>query len=365
MVIQSLQVTNFRNYESAQIDFGRNTNIIYGDNAQGKTNLLEAVYLFSHGRSHRAKTDGELLRFGTDYFRLNIDFSDSTRQYKAMIHYTGNGKKQIKMNNIPVVKLSKLINYLNVVMFSPEDLELVKGAPAMRRRFLDEAISQLYPGYLQNLITYHRGLVQKNSLLKTLRLTGTHQDAQLSIWNEQLAESGAAVMAARQEFIAQLARFSEEVHRQISNEVFLLSYAPNLDCNVSDFRQSFYDKLEQSQSREIDAGASQYGIQRDDLRLFVNGRDTKIYGSQGQQRTAVLSLKIAETEYIHCVRDEYPVLLLDDIMSELDLNRRMFLAEKIKNKQVLITCTDSDIPVSTENTRLFYVKNGTVIQKEA
>ena len=144
----------------------------------------------------------------------------------------------------------------------------------------------------------------------------------------------------------------------------MLSYAPNLDCNTADIRESFFQKLEQCQTREIEAGASQYGIQRDDLRLFINGNDTKTYGSQGQQRTAVLSLKIAETEYIRQVRDEYPILLLDDIMSELDLNRRLFLAEKIKDKQVLLTCTDSDIPVSTDNTRLFYVKNGIVMRKE-
>ncbi len=364
MHIQSLQVTNFRNYETAQVDFCRNTNIIYGDNAQGKTNLLEAVYLFSHGRSHRAKTDMEMLRFGADYFRLNIEFADSNREYRATIHYTSSGKKQIKVNNVPVAKLSKLINYLNVVMFSPGDLELVKGSPSIRRRFLDEAISQLYPAYLQSLIAYHRALTQKNSLLKSLRLSGIHQDAQLSIWNEQLAEAGAAIMHSRQDFIVQLAVFAAEIHRQISGEELMLSYAPNLDCNTADIRESFFQKLEQCQTREIEAGASQYGIQRDDLRLFINGNDTKTYGSQGQQRTAVLSLKIAETEYIRQVRDEYPILLLDDIMSELDLNRRLFLAEKIKDKQVLLTCTDSDIPVSTDNTRLFYVKNGIVMRKE-
>lgn len=362
MYIETLQVTNFRNYEACGIQFGRNTNIIYGDNAQGKTNLLEAVYLFSHGRSHRAKTDAEMLRFGADYFRLNIGFADANRDYKAMIHYAANGKKQIKINNVAITKLSKLVNYLNVVMFSPEDLDLVKGSPAVRRRFLDEAISQLYPGYLQNLIAYHRALVQKNSLLKALRLSGVHQDAQLSIWNEQLAQTGAAIMQARQEFIVELGIFAEDIHRQISGEKLALVYAPNLDAGG--MPEKFLQKLEQNQAREIDAGSAQYGIQRDDLRMLINDNDTKTYGSQGQQRTVVLSLKIAETEYIRQVRDEYPVLLLDDIMSELDLNRRLFLAEKIKDKQVLLTCTDSDIPVSTENTRLFYVKNGTITAKE-
>ena len=364
MVIESLQVTNFRNYASAQISFGSRTNIIYGDNAQGKTNLLEAVYLFSHGRSHRAKSDSETLRFGADYFRLNICFADSVRDYQAMIHYASNGKKQIKINNVPITKLSRLVNYLNVVMFSPGDLELVKGAPAVRRRFLDEAISQLYPGYLQSLIEYHRALAQKNSLLKALRLSGVHQDSQLSIWNQQLAESGAAVMEARQTFTAELAGFAADIHLQISGESLGLSYTPNIDGGANPL-ESFYQKLEQNQAREIDAGVSQYGVQRDDLGLTINGNDTKTYGSQGQQLTAVLSLKIAETEYIRQVRGEYPVLLLDDIMSELDLNRRLFLAEKIRDKQVLLTCTDSDIPVSTENTRLFYVKDGTVTQKEA
>lgn len=363
MHIQSLEVTNFRNYEQASVQFEKNTNIIFGDNAQGKTNLLEAVYLFSHGKSYRAKSDAELLQFGKDYYRLEIRFADSAREYKATMHYGANGKKQIHVNNVPVNRLSKLLQYLQVVMFSPGDLELVKGAPAVRRRFLDAAISQLSPGYLQDLMTYHQALAQKNSLLKALRLSGCRQDAQLSIWNEQLAKSGAAIMQTRGEFVEKLAVFAADIQKQISSETLALSYTPNLDNMAANLAESLFSKLEQSQLREIDAGAAQYGIQRDDLRICIDDKETKIYGSQGQQRTAVLSLKIAETEYIRHVRDEYPVLLLDDIMSELDLNRRLFLAEKIRDKQVLLTCTDSDLPVGTENTKLFYIQNGTITEK--
>ena len=363
MFIKSLSVANFRNYDIEFITFSPNTNIIYGNNAQGKTNLLEAVYLFSHGRSHRAKSDTEMIRFGKPFMKLSLEFSDSVRDYNAAMRLSSNGKKQIQINNVPITKLSMLMNYLNVVMFSPEDLELVKGSPSVRRRFMDEAVSQLYPNYLSHLISYHKALAQKNSLLKALRLTGAHADASLSVWNEQLAGHAAVIMRFRQEFLAAMDGLAAPVHAQISRENLKLLYTPNLDCGIIEeegFAAAIYEKLEQRQAREIDAGSAQYGPQRDDFRLLINENDAKTYGSQGQQRTAVLSLKIAETEYIRHVKEEYPVLLLDDIMSELDVNRRMFLAEKIKNKQVLLTCTDSDLPAGTENASLFYVEGGKI-----
>ena len=358
MKVKSLSVTNFRNYEKESIVFCDDTNVIYGNNAQGKTNILEGIYLFSHGRSHRAKSDTELIKFGSDFARLQIEFCDSGRDYRAIMQLLPNGKKTVRINNVPITKLSMLMRYLNVVMFSPEDLEIIKGAPQLRRRFLDEAISQLYPVYLKKLISYHKNLAQKNSLLKKLKFSGKTDDDMLSVWNEQIAEDGSRIMEYRSKFVAEISEFAREIHKNISGENLEIHYTPSIECDIIN-KENFLAKLTDSMMREIENGSSLYGIQRDDLRLFINGREIKTYASQGQQRTAVLSLKMAQMENINDVRGEYPVLLLDDIMSELDISRRKFLTEKIRGKQVIITCTDmEDAP--PDGTEFFYVESGKI-----
>ena len=311
MYISSLSLANFRNYTSEKIEFSPYTNVIYGDNAQGKTNILEAVYIFSQGRSHRAKSDKELIKFGEDFSRLSLDFHDSERDYTAAMQLMKNGRKNIKINHVQITKLSKLMNYLNVVMFSPEDLELVKGSPSARRKFIDSSVSQLYTRYLTSLIDYHKALGQKNSLGEKLQI----------------------------------------------------SYMPGMRASGDD-KNSIYEYLEKNQRREIDLASAQVGVQRDDLHITINGSEAKIYGSQGQQRTSALSMKIAQADYIHHIKSEYPILLLDDIMSELDINRRMYLSQKIRDKQVLITSTDTDLIESTDNTKLFKIKNGSVVREE-
>lgn len=359
MKVKSLSVSNFRNYDKEAVAFCEDTNVIYGNNAQGKTNLLEAVYLFSHGKSHRTKSDTELIKFGADFARLDIEFSDKDRDYRAVMQLLANGRKSVKINNVPITKLSMLMRYLNVVMFSPEDLEIVKGAPQLRRRFLDEAISQLYPVYLKTLISYHKNLAQKNSLLKKLRMTGKTDDTMLSVWNEQIAEDGSSIMEYRSKFIEELTRFVQKIHYNISGENLDLVYTPSIECDIIN-KEVFLHRLEAVREREIENGSSLYGIQRDDLRFFINEKEVRTYASQGQQRTVVLSMKLAQMENINYVRGEYPVLLLDDIMSELDISRRRYLTEKIKGKQVILTCTDADTAEKTGSTRIFKVQDGTV-----
>lgn len=360
MIVKSLSVANFRNYKQEKINFSENTNVIYGNNAQGKTNLLEAVYLFSHGKSHRAKSDSELVGFGQDFARLTLEFADKDREYRAAFYLEANGKKRVKINNVPITKLSMLMRYLNVVMFSPEDLDIIKGAPQVRRKFLDEAISQLYPVYLKTLISYHKNLAQKNNLLKKLRLQGKTEDDMLSVWNEQIAEDGSRIMETRRDFVDAISRFAAEIHKNISGEKLDLYYAPSVECDEIN-KENFLAKLNQGMAREIENGSSLYGIQRDDLRIYINDREAKIYASQGQQRTAVLSLKMAQMEHINETREEYPVLLLDDIMSELDISRRQFLTEKIKGKQVIITCTDAE-DETPDGTEFFRVEAGKIIK---
>ncbi len=363
MKVKSLRVKGFRNYEAEEIAFSPATNIIFGRNAQGKTNLLEAIYLFSHGRSHRAKYDTELIRFGNESARLMLEFSDKDRDFRAEMQLNKNGKKSIKINNVPITKLSMLMRYLNVVMFSPEDLDIVKGAPQVRRRFLDEAISQIYPTYLKILISYHKNLAQKNNLLKKMRKTGKTDDAMLDVWNEQISADGAKIMEYRKSYVEKLRDYAEVIHKEISGEIFNLDYTPSIECDIID-RDSFFEKLCSSKSREIEVGTSLYGIQRDDLQLTIGGKVARTYASQGQQRTGVLSMKMAQMETINELREEYPVLLLDDIMSELDSKRRQYLAERIVDKQVILTCTDTDFGKVGGETELFEIKEGRIIKQE-
>ena len=360
MYIKKLKLSGFRNYRGAELEFSPLTNVIYGNNAQGKTNILEAVYLFAQGRSHRAKTDKELIRFGDEAARLKIDFEDSSRSYSGQMQILKNGRKSVLINHVHIMKLSKLMNYLNVVMFSPEDLNLVKGSPNARRRFIDSSISQLYPSYLANLMEYNKTLNQKNSLLKMLRKNGANSDPTLSVWNEQLAQNGAKIMKARIGFMEEINGAAQKIQSEISGEKLYIKYLPSIKSEDIT-PEAIADYLKERERRELEFGSSLYGVQRDDIEIFVNDCEAKLFGSQGQQRTAALSMKIAQAEYIKEIKGEYPVLLLDDIMSELDINRRMYLAERIRDKQVLITSTDTDLINKDTDTRLFHIENGAVI----
>ncbi len=363
MYISSLSLSNFRNYSSEKIEFSPYTNVIYGDNAQGKTNILEAVYIFSQGRSHRAKSDKELIKFGEDFAKLSLEFHDSERDYKAKVQLAKNGKKNIKINHVQITKLSMLMNYLNLVMFSPEDLDLVKGSPSARRRFIDSSVSQLYPRYLTSLIDYHKALAQKNSLLKVLKSKGAKSDVMLSVWNEQLAVEASKIMQYRIDFAKLINDFASKIQAEISDERLRINYSPGIKTDDIE-KSAIFRYLEHNQRREIDFASAQVGVQRDDLHISINGKEARVYASQGQQRTAALSMKIAQADYIHSIKNEYPVLLLDDIMSELDINRRMYLSEKITGRQVLITSTDTDLIESTGKTQLLHIKNGAVVRED-
>lgn len=358
MKISRLIMKNFRSYGSSEVEFGGGTNVIYGDNAQGKTNILEAVYLFCQGRSHRARADSELISFGESFARLQMEFSDSQREYRAFMQIDRSGRKLIKINNVPIKKLSRLMSYFNVVLFSPEDLELVKGSPGTRRRFIDSSMSQLYPAYLTSLMTYHKALAQKNSLLKELKRRGARSDDTLSVWNDALAEEGAKLMRYRADFVARINALAKATADEISGEKTELCYCSGI--NISEpAKEAYFEYLESHAQREIELGAGHFGIQRDDISVLLNGKDARLFASQGQQRTLALSMRIAEADFINSVRDEYPVLLLDDIMSELDSGRRRYLWERIRDKQVLITCTDKEA-VQSSGTSVFHVSGGSV-----
>ncbi len=364
MEVKKVTLKNFRSYSEETIEFSPRTNLIYGDNAVGKTNLLEAVHLAATGRSHRAKFVSQMVHFGSEYARVSVEFSDKHRNYNIVIGLLPPDKKSVKINDVPINKLSVLVNYLNVVMFSPEDLGLVKGSPKMRRQFMDTSISSLSPRYLSELVSYHKALAQKNNLLRKAKFGDKKAADNIDVWNIQLASSGVRIMKERRAFLEGISEFSKLTHLEIAKGELEIVYSPSIEAQILDEPNpelAFLKKLEQVKSREIENGSALYGIGRDEIKFFINGAEAKLFASQGQQRTIVLCMKLALTEYIKSRRDEYPVLLFDDIMSELDQKHRKYLTDKIRDKQVLLTCTDRQ---QTSAARIIKVSGGRTIREE-
>lgn len=356
MYIKSLSLQNFRSYEMQNLSFDVGTNIFCGDNAQGKTNLLEALYLFSMGKSFRTTQDADLIRFGADYTKASLVFCDRLREHNLEIIILPSKKKQIKINGVTITRLSELVGKLNVVLFYPEELGLVKEGPYIRRRFMDVALSQLRPAYYHALGRYHRTLEQRNKLIKRIRMTGNDSLREtVFAWNEKLADYGMELMQYRTEFMEKLDRLAQKNHFEASGEKLQIVYRPRFTE-----RAAFIEKLEESFDREIEQGCTLYGPHREDFEIYINDKEAKVFGSQGQQRSAVLSLKLAQADLLFEEYGEYPVLLLDDIMSELDQTRRAYLAGKIPDKQVFITCTDLEGLVAKG--RVFNVSKGQATQ---
>ena len=357
MFVKELKLEGFRNYESEIFTFSPGTNIIYGNNAQGKTNALEAVYLFSIGKSFRTQQDREMIRFHEEQTKISVLFENSMRENEIELVLRRDRKKQIKINGVPIQKMGELIGLFTVVLFSPDELNLTKGSPHARRRFLDIAVSQMRPKYYHILRRYNKILEQRNNLIKKLRFT---QDESLketiAVWNEKLADYGMTIITYRKKFVESLQAFSKKIHYEISGENFEIRYKTAFDN-----KEQFLQKLNDSLYKEIEQGFTLYGPHRDDLDIETDGKDIKTYGSQGQHRSAVLALKLAQADMIFEDTGEYPVLLLDDIMSELDSERRAYLAAKIKNKQVIITCTDIDDLPENEMSKSIRIESGQIV----
>lgn len=357
MRIEHLSLKNFRNYTAEEFSFIPQTNILYGENAQGKTNALEALYLFSIGKSFRTPQDRELIRFGEDAARAELVFSDAKRRQKIEIILRCDRKKQIKINGVVIHKLSELVGRLNVVLFCPEELGLVKEGPNVRRRFVDIALSQLRPNYYHLLGLYHKVLEQRNSLIRKIKYENASALSDtMPVWNEKLAAYGVQVCTYRREFLKSLEEYAKKVHREISGEDLGMEYRTRVGT-----KEEFLEKLNSNFARELEQGYTLYGPHRDDLFLTVGGRDAKSFASQGQQRTIVLSLKLAQADFLFEETGEYPVLLLDDIMSELDAGRRAYLAKKIVDKQVVLTCTDIEEQLCGGETKTIQIHSGKIL----
>ncbi|MNI10789.1 DNA replication and repair protein RecF [compost metagenome] len=368
MFLTKLRLSHYRNYDQFELTTNSNVNIFVGPNAQGKTNLLESIYVLALTKSHRTHQDKELISWNESNTYLHAEINKKYGACKLDLAISAKGKKA-KINGLEQRKLSNFIGALNVVMFAPEDLEIVKGTPGVRRRFLDMEIGQVHPAYLYDLSQYQKILLQRNNFLKQHSSTISSNEAMMSIWNEQLAQFGVKIMKKRQSFIKKLQKWAETIHQGITNETesLRIQYAPSYEIHdIEDesvlFGQ-FMIKLSQVKDQEIRRGVTLVGPHRDDLLFYINEKEVQTFGSQGQQRTTALSLKLAEIELIHEEVGEYPLLLLDDVLSELDEHRQTQLIRTFQRKvQTFITTTglESVHLDQLDDAAVFHVLQGNV-----
>lgn len=356
MYIKNIKLQNFRNYIKQEITLEKGINLFYGNNAQGKTNVIESIFLCSIGKSFRAKKDKELINFEKNnlFLEINYEKKDRTGKIKYLIQ---NDNKEIFVNDIKLKKLSELLGNINIVLFSPEDINIIKDGPDKRRRFLNILISQLRPNYVYVYNLYQKTLEQKNTYLKKITIDRKDDDL-LNIYDEKLAEYAEVINKYRNEFINKLKEKIENIHKNVTEEKETLRIKYISDCYE---KEKYLLALKSNREKDIERGFTSCGVHRDDIYFFINGKKVDVFGSQGQQRTTILTLKLAELEVIKDEIGESPVLLLDDFMSELDNNRKMNFLKNIKNTQIIITCTD-EINIENININKFIVNNGQVLR---
>lgn len=354
MYLTKIELQNFRNYEKQKIELNKNINIIYGDNAQGKTNILEAIFLCSFGKSFRTNKEKELIQFEKEGTCVEIKYQKKDRDGKVKVEISN--KKQVIVNGIKIKKLSEILGNINLVIFTPDDINILKNGPANRRRFLDMMIGQLRPNYVYQLNMYMKTLEQRNNYLRQIKEENKPQEM-LEIWDEKLAEYGEKIYQYRIEFIEKIIKKINNIHDKITDQREELEIQYMSDC-VN--KKAYLELLKQRRKLDIIKGYTTKGVHRDDFIVFINKKEVNIYGSQGQNRTVILSLKLAELNVVYDELGEYPILLLDDFMSELDKTRRKNFLKNIENTQVIITGTEKlEIPNLDYN--LYHIKKGEVV----
>jgi DNA replication and repair protein RecF len=345
MYIEHLVLKDYRNYDSLKIEFENKVNVILGENAQGKTNVMESLYVLAMAKSHRTSNDKDLIRWDQEYAKIEGRLQKTYGSIPMQLVISKKGKKA-KVNHIEQQKLSQYVGNMNVVMFAPEDLNLVKGSPQIRRRFIDMEIGQVSPIYLHDMSQYQKILQQRNHYLKMMQIQKKSDEAMLEILTDQFIQVAAKIVLKRFEFIHLLEKWAKPIHTGISRglETLKIEYKPSVDVSeeqeLSKMVERFESKFADVRKREVDRGVTLFGPHRDDLLFYVNDRDVQTFGSQGQQRTTALSIKLAEIELIHSEIKEYPILLLDDVLSELDDYRQSHLLNTIQGKvQTFVTTT--------------------------
>ena len=343
MYIESLELKNYRNYQNLQLDFDKGTNIFYGDNAQGKTNILESVYLCGTTKSHRGSKDKEIIRFGEEESHIRMMIRKDELSYKIDMHLRKNKAKGVAINGLPIKKARELFGIVNLVFFSPEDLNIIKNGPGERRRFMDLELCQLDQIYLTDLAGYNHIVNQRNRLLKDLYMNPSLRET-LDIWDMQMLQYGTKIIKKRKDFVCDLNQVIQDIHHNLTGGIEHLEvvYEPSTEA------EDFENVLKKNRERDIRMKMTSAGPHRDDLSFVVNGIDIRKYGSQGQQRTAALSLKLSEIYLVKEKIKDTPILLLDDVLSELDNNRQTYLLDCIHDIQTLITCTGLDDFVSNQ-----------------
>lgn len=363
MKVNSVELNNFRNISALRLEANEGVNVIYGENAQGKTNILEGIWLFTGCKSFRGAKDSDLIRFGEDFSKINLSFSDNTREKKTDI-IIGNKKKSISLNDVPLKSSAELIGSFYAVIFSPSHLSLIKDGPSERRRFIDTALCQLKPSYAESLARFRHTLQQRNALLKDIYLNSQLYDL-LDTLDIQLAEYSARVIGERLKYIDILSRYSGEIYSGISEnrEKISVKYSrTDIDKEISlgDLREIELQNLKNARKEDVINKITTVGPHRDDLEILINNVSARSFGSQGQQRSCALALKLGESEIIKSVTGETPVALLDDVMSELDEKRQDYVLNHINDRQVFLTCCDPSQVLRLCGGKSFLIKGGEV-----
>ncbi len=357
MIIRSIELNNFRNYESLNIEFDNNINILYGDNAQGKTNLLEACYYTAISRSYKGSKDKDIVKFDKDFANIKSIIEKNDREYEINIQIKKSKKKIITIDKVNIRKSSELLGLLNVILFSPEDLNIIKNGPSERRRFIDSELCQIDSIYLSDISNYNKLLNNRNKLLKDISIDKSLKDT-LDVWDMQLIKYGKKIIKRRREFIDELKLYVKDKHLAITGgkEELIINYEPNIDDIF------FEDELIKKRDNDLRYCQTSVGPHRDDISFKIDGIDMRKFGSQGQQRCCALSLKLSEIDIVSNIIKEKPVLLLDDVLSELDSNRQKLLLDSIEDIQTIITCTGLDDFVNNrfDVNKIFKVVNGNI-----
>lgn len=362
MYIKKIKLKNFRNYINQEIDLEQNINIFYGDNAQGKTNIIEAIFLCAMGKSFRTKKDKELINFKEEQAEVEIEYQKEDREgkIKVIIGET----KQIFINEVKQNKFSNILGKINVVTFSPEDIDIIKEGPQRRRKFIDMMISSLKPNYVQLLNDYNKVLDQRNSYLRQIVIEGKSENL-LDVFDEQISNLSYKIFEYRNLYLSKFSDIIQENHdiitkNNINNEIIKIKYISNAQT-----QSDFLNLLKKSRATDLKRGYTSTGVHRDDFIVYINKNIVSIFGSQGQQRTTTLTLKLCELKIVEEEIGEKPILLLDDFMSELDKKRRNSFLENLDNNQVIITCTDN-VEIDNDKTKIkdFYVENGSIIKND-
>lgn len=353
MWINKIKINNFRNYKNEEIILDSNINLFYGENAQGKTNIIEAIFLGSMGKSFRAKKDKEMINLNSEKAEIEIEYKKLDRNGKIKIELAS--KKNIYLNGIKIKKLSELLGNINIVIFTPDDINILKGGPQNRRRFLDIMISQLKPNYMYHLNLYLKTLEQRNNYLKQIKEEKKDENL-LDIWDEKLIEEAEIIYQYRNTYMKKIKEKIKKIHKEITNDKEEIRIEYISECKS---KEEYLKLLKERRKLDIIKGFTTKGVHRDDFMIYINEKQLDIYGSQGQHRTAILSLKLSELNIVKEEIEEEPILLLDDFMSELDEKRINSFLNKIENTQVIITCTEK-IKVENKKILIYNVKEGSL-----